>query len=141
MKYTATNLILAAAISLAASTTASAQGLLKADIPFAFEVSGTVMPPGTYLVKSYEAESRFQLSNLDKRRSVLALPVGGTDAPKAWRVADQPKLEFVSSGSGYVLSRIWTDNGAPAKFFAAPKKHAEEPTRIATVPLYSARAR
>ncbi len=141
MKYTATNLILAAAIALAASTTVSAQGLLKAEIPFAFQVSGTVMAPGTYLVKSYAAESRFQLSNLDTRRSVLALPLAGNDAPKAWRAAGQPKLEFASSASGYVLSRIWTANGAPAKVFSRPRKHEGEPTQIATVPMYAAATR
>jgi hypothetical protein len=63
MQSSTINLMLATAALMVASTVASAEDL-KIQIPFAFQASGKVMAPGTYILRGSQDESHFMLSNV-----------------------------------------------------------------------------
>lgn len=84
---------------------ASAQSL-KTEIPFRFEVSGTVMPAGSYQVFLTQTGGvpMFRLLNTDLNKPVLALSRSMNDARWA---GNDTKLVFQCTET-CALSQIWT---------------------------------
>jgi hypothetical protein len=108
MKRSTMNLMLAAAAMTVASTVASAQASLVAEIPFTFRAAGALLPPGSYQVVTAEGESRFYISNWQNKSSVVLVSRVVDDAPKDWVRSGTPKLQFQCGGDGCALQRIWT---------------------------------
>jgi hypothetical protein len=117
------NLMAAAAALVVSAGMVSAQTvIMKADVPFAFQVNGKVMPAGTYYVANHSKTSVpvFSLQNYQGQSAMTAPPVP-QDAAKAWRADQQPRLAFECGDSGCALSQVWTGGAAPAYKLSRPK--------------------
>jgi hypothetical protein len=140
MKRSTMILMLAAAAMTAASTVASAQNTLSAEIPFSFRAAGALMPPGSYRVVPSDGESRFYLGNSDDKKSVLLVSRIVSDAPKDWVKAGSPKLQFLCGSDGCTLQRIWTGKAAAgAHVFPGPKQ--KQGAQLGVIRVVSAKAR
>jgi hypothetical protein len=74
---------------------------LTADIPFAFHVSGKILPAGAYDINPLGPAGSFQVRKADETQAtMLWAPVPRSFMPT------QSKLVFVHSGSEYILSEI-----------------------------------
>ena len=133
MKSLPTKTMLAAAALVVATGAASAQSL-KADIPFAFRISGTVMVAGTYEVNTTgdgSGSRMLRLWNADTHQSVLALP-SYLNLNTKWDGA--AKLVFECGGGPCALIEVW--NGSPSIYtFIRPKRGRHEETYLAVIPL------
>jgi len=138
MKSSTINLVLASAALLVASAAASAQ-TMKAEIPFPFEVAGTSMPAGTYILSSLNGELQFVLRN-DSHDSIFVKSQAGTDPQKEWRSSKAGVLEFVC-GDGCALTEIWTNLGHPAHNVGTSKAEAGRVHRVAVIRLATDKAK
>jgi hypothetical protein len=124
-----TNLIATAAAALIVTAgVASAQNVLKAEVPFAFHVGNNVMEPGTIHVRTLSGISGGRVilvNNYAARRSYIVLPRLVGDAPKSWVASGDPKLAFDCSTGVCVLAQFWTGQGY-AYSFHGPKTKAGE---------------
>jgi hypothetical protein len=112
MNLSARSFVLAAAAVILTASVAAAQGTVKAEIPFAFEVGKAKLPAGTYsLVANWQY---VQIRNLETRRSILAVPAVSASQPG--NNAD-PHLVFHKYGDHYFLSQVWADRSAPVRTF------------------------
>jgi hypothetical protein len=127
-----TNFIIAAATLMVAAGSASAQ-TLKAEIPFAFRVGNTVMPAGTYQLKSQQAPAVYRLSAL-QGKSILVLPSAAHDAKKSW---SNPTLAFECGSNLCSLSEVWTGPGSAAYKIPMGKADRNEATHTALVAMKS----
>ena len=109
------NLMAAAAALVVSAGLASAQTMLKADVPFAFQVNGKVMSAGTYRVANVSTNGVpvFALRS-DDGQSIVTLPGSSHDADKAWRADRQPRLAFECAADNCALSQVWAGGDAPA---------------------------
>jgi hypothetical protein len=120
MKLTALRLTIAAAATLAAASTASAQKL-TAEIPFAFEVSGVRMQPGSYSVSFTSPGSAtrvLRIYNESDRRAVVAVPQSASTP--LWAEAKKPALTFACADGRCTLAGM-RDASATSYRFAMPK--------------------
>jgi hypothetical protein len=107
---------------------ASAQNVLKAEVPFAFHVGSKVMEPGTIRVQMMSgtgASIAILVNNYAAKRSYIVLPREVGDAPKSWLASGQAKLGFDCSTGTCVLARIWNGYGNSYVFYG-PKTKAGE---------------
>jgi hypothetical protein len=132
--------MLAAAALAVASTAASAQ-VLRAEIPFSFRTSDSVMPAGTYEVTGHNAGQWYQFHNLDTHTNTSLLTRAHRNAPKPWLKAGTPVLEFVCDEGRCTPNRIWTSRGDQAgEFFKQPAEDGK-PARLALIRLVPATGR
>ncbi len=93
-----------AALAIGAATPSLAQSssLVKADIPFAFQANGKLMPAGTYLFRQ-ENGTIMQLIGSDKHSQglAMALPENDTEPAKI------SKITFNKYGDHYFLQNVW----------------------------------
>jgi hypothetical protein len=138
MKKSTKSLILAAAALVVATGTISAQ-TLNADIPFAFRVSGKVLPAGTYRIEntSRTGSPILVLRNADGN-GAMALPTGSHDAAKDWRADGRPRLEFACAET-CDLSQLWVGGNHDAYDLKRPKS-TDLGTRIAVVVMRTDKA-
>ena len=140
MKRSTMNLMLAAAAMMAASTVASAQTTLFAEIPFSFRAAGVLMPPGSYRLIPSDGESRFYINNSEGKSSVLLVSRIVADAPKDWVSSGTARLQFHCGSDGCALERIWTGKAAAgAHVFPSPKQ--KQGTQLGIIRVVSAKAR
>ena len=80
MKNLTKHTMIAAAALVVAAGAAQAQQL-KAEIPFSFRASGTLMPAGEYRVEGIRSQNTmiFKLINVDTNRAVLAVSNAGNN--------------------------------------------------------------
>jgi hypothetical protein len=80
--------------------------VLKADVPFAFQVGNQPMPAGEYVIqRGLAADGSLQLiRRTDSSASVMAL----TNPVDAQGGKSEPVLVFHKYGNSYFLSEIWT---------------------------------
>ena len=106
-------LIVAFAIT-ATMVQAQSQTIMKANIPFGFNVGSTYMPAGSYEVRALGARATV-IETKDGHNRVLALfnPAGPSKA------VDETKLVFQKYGDRYVLAQIWTSTSGQG--LQAPK--------------------
>jgi hypothetical protein len=128
----------AAAVLMITAGAASAQSLLKAEVPFAFSVGGKVMEPGTIRVGLLGGNTGTRpvvVDNYDARRKYIVLPKSTGDAPKNWVASGTPTLGFDCSTGACVLAKVWTGHGEAYTFYG-PKTKAGEMllTEIAMTP-------
>jgi hypothetical protein len=90
--------VLASGLAVAQSSNA-----VRAEIPFAFQVSGNNLPSGTYTIQS-TAPGVLSLSNYEKKASAMVL----THAAQRSRDIEKGTLVFHRYGSTYFLSEVWS---------------------------------
>ena len=103
-----------AAVLLCAAGTAraSAETVMKAKVPFAFEVNGHTMPAGTYLIQRDDMTSPSVLIIKGADRGnhattmVNTLPDDGRDP-----AGTQPALAFKRHEREYRLTSVWPSSG------------------------------
>ena len=105
----------AAAVLMATAGVASAQGVMKAEVPFAFHVGSQVMEPGTIRLRflnTNRTTDAMIVSNYDAKRAYTVLPQSLRDAPKDWVASGAAKLRFrlqhgdLHPGEGVVRRRL-----------------------------------
>ena len=104
---------------------AQSQAIMKADVPFGFNVGSTYMPAGSYEVRSLGARATV-IETKDGHNRVLAMfnPAGPSKA------VDETKLVFQRYGDRYVLAQIWTSTSGQG--LEAPKSDLEKESQLAS---------
>ncbi|HYW42436.1 MAG TPA: hypothetical protein VE959_06240 [Bryobacteraceae bacterium] len=127
------NLMVAAAALVVTAGAVSAQ-TLKADIPFAFQVSGKVMPAGTYQVdySRIQSDRTVLFRGVDNRYSALAIKTSTADAGRQWREDGRARLAFECGTSVCSLTGMWDGTSVFAYGLSHPRT-VEMGTRIAVV--------
>jgi hypothetical protein len=116
----------AAAVLMVTAGVASAQTVLKAEVPFAFHVGGKVMEPGTIRLRVNGGNfGGVIVNNYDAKRTYIVLPKSRGDAPKKWIASGQPRLGFDCSTGTCILARFWTGEGHAYQLYG-PKTRAGE---------------
>ena len=102
-------LVFAGAMLLCAGATAqAADTLVKANVPFAFEVNGQSMPAGKYLIQQDQNSPETLLIRGDQRTNshaavfVNTVRDGGQDPQ-----GDKPIMTFKRAENTYELTSIW----------------------------------
>ena len=116
----------AAAALVATAGVASAQGVMKADVPFAFHVGSQVMEPGTIRVKVINANTEaMMINNYDAKRAYMVIPQALRDAPKSWVATGEAKLAFDCSTGTCFLTKMWYGSGHAYDFYGPKTKSGE----------------
>jgi hypothetical protein len=108
MKNSITSLVasglVSCALAIGAATPSFAQStpLVKADIPFAFQANGKLMPAGTYRF-SQENGSIMRLSGTDNHVQALAMALRDNGV----KPATVSKITFNKYGDHYFLHNVW----------------------------------
>jgi hypothetical protein len=98
------------------STPASAQGVLRVDVPFAFVVGGRTMPAGSYQVTP-QGQMELELRGSSGAPAVLTLVTRVAARPNA---SIPNELVFDKVGNQNILSEVWYE-GEDGYVFAATK--------------------
>lgn len=119
MKRMKLHYLFAAAALAAVASSASAQSLMKAEIPFTFHAGRSLMDPGTYEVKLPEGASAYMvLRNTDTGKAVLAV----YESPQETNGrAGQPRLTFACAGPRCILQQVWPGGLSRGYNLPAPK--------------------
>ena len=128
MKRFTKYLTTAAAVLIATAGVASAQGIMKAEVPFAFHVGSQVMEPGTIRLRflnTNRTSDAMIVSNYDAKRAYTVLPQSTRDAPKAWVASGAAKLGFDCSSGTCFLAKVWYGEGQAYEFYGPKKKSGE----------------
>jgi hypothetical protein len=128
MKRLTNNMTTAAAVLMITAGVASAQTVLKAEVPFAFHVGNRVMEPGTiriHQLKGNNSNMAVIVTNSAAKRSYIVLPKSVGDAPKKWIASGDPKLGFDCSTGACVLAQAWAGEGSAYKFYGPRVKSGE----------------
>jgi len=135
MKRFMTKWMLSAAVTVLAAGSASAQ-ILKAEIPFTFQVGDAVMAPGSYLVilSQNAGERHLVWRNVGTRESALA-QYSPEDVTKAWKVRGTPLVRFECSGARCALRELWAGFDMPAYRFRSPSLGRPGELRSAVIAL------
>lgn len=98
---------------------AQSQTIMKANVPFGFNVGSTYMPAGSYEVRALGSRATL-IQSKNGHDKVLALfsPAGPSKA------VDETKLVFNKYGDRYVLAQIWTSTSGEG--LQAPKADLEK---------------
>ena len=118
----------AAAVLLVTAGAASAQSLMKAEVPFAFSVGNKVMEPGTIRVRLLAGNTgsgALIVNNYEARHSYVVLPKSIGDVPKQWIASGQAKLSFDCTSGVCILVRAWAGQGNAYEFYG-PRTRAGE---------------
>ena len=118
----------AAAALFVTAGVASAQNVLKAEVPFAFHVGSKVMEPGTIRVQMLSGTNgghAMIVNNYAARSSYIVLPREVGDAPKSWLASGDAKLGFDCSTGACVLAKVWTGQGHAYGFYGPKTKGGE----------------
>ena len=118
----------AAAVLMATAGVASAQGTMKAEVPFAFHVGSQVMEPGTITVRmlnTNRTSDAMIVSNPGAKRAYTVLPRSVRNAPKDWAARGEAKLAFDCSSGTCILAKVWYGEGYAYDFYGPKKKSGE----------------
>jgi len=102
-------------MSVMINTTANAQALAKADVPFAFKVGSAQLPAGTYEIKA--ANSNAVLIQ-NRMTSAAAASVIQHEYPRNTGA----KLVFHRVAGQYFLAEIWRGSGSSGMLLPASKQ-------------------
>jgi hypothetical protein len=131
MKNLTTKMTIAAAALMVAAGVAGAQ-TIKAEVPFGFRVTGTVMPAGSYWVNTDNSQGGVavvKLTNADTHRSVLTMPYPPNNQKRGEAIAS---LTFECSGANCALVRVAPGSGQ-SYGIQKPKLGKDEDTRLAVI--------
>jgi len=113
-----------------AATTASAQTVLKASIPFSFTAGASkVMQAGDYAIR--DGGNAWFLTSLETRHTGMAMPV----APVEGRTTAKSELVFHCRDNGCRLAAIHVARGQGAEFREPKGADAQELTRVVIIPI------
>jgi hypothetical protein len=126
MKSITNRLFVFAATAVFFGATAFGQTTLRADVPFAFHVTGGGVDAGNYVIQLQNGV--VSVHNNDSHRSALALTF---QLPAKPGEAIQPRLVFRCGDTGCVLSEVWTLDGGYGIPQAKPGAHEY----LASIPL------
>jgi hypothetical protein len=131
--------MIAAAALVAAAGSASAQQILKADIPFAFRTDGGLLKPGSYDIRIGVGASRYlTLFNNDTLEFAVIAQFSLSDPAKEVATAGVAKLRFQCVESHCTLLDLWTGPArsgphTSAYVFRTPKLGRDDTVRIAEI--------
>ena len=114
MKRTTTYMATAAAALIMTAGTASAQSLMKAEVPFAFSVGNKVVEPGTYrigFVSRMTSNVILRVDNVDTKSTHMMLPQASSGPSAKWLAGGAPRLAFDCSTGACVLKQVWFGDG------------------------------
>jgi hypothetical protein len=118
----------AAAALIMTAGTASAQNLMKAEVPFAFSVGNKVVEPGTYrigFVSRMTSNVVLRVDNVDTKSTHMMLPQASSGPSAKWLAGGTPRLAFDCSSGACVLKQVWFGDG-PAYQLGSPKTRGGE---------------
>jgi hypothetical protein len=120
MKNLTRNLIIAAAVLM--MTTALSAQTLKADIPFAFYVTGKVMPAGSYTVdfRNLLASGLVPMRATQTGESAIAVRSALADAKEQWKEDGKARLVFSCSDT-CTLMQMYLPGDSEVYNLAHPK--------------------
>ena len=107
----------------------SAGGKLMAAGVYDFSVATNVTGHQTVIVRNHRAV----------KESAMLVTVPGSDAPKAWRDAGDPKISFDCLGHSCSLTKLYNGRDVAAYQFSHPKVAPADKERIASITLGLAR--
>ena len=110
-------------MGVGASSRASADELVVANVPFAFMAGDMQMPAGTYSIKTVQDDPGvLEIASRDGRQNkiVLALASSSPDAPA------KAELVFAKIDNQYFLSRILQADGDQYEVVPTPENAARE---------------
>lgn len=87
---------------VASTVIAQGQGVVRAKIPFSFNVAGKSMPAGEYLINKTGQSSLFLIRGESKAAYVL------TNSKNSTKSVDKTKLVFRRYGDQYFLGQMWS---------------------------------
>jgi hypothetical protein len=107
MKIVANRLFLFTAVALSLGTAAYGQSLLRASVPFAFQVPGAAAFAGHYTVRLENSGTGkiVQITNNETGRSTVSLSYA-LDTNSRGPIS--PRLVFRCGETGCALSEVWT---------------------------------
>jgi hypothetical protein len=108
---------------------------LKADIPFAFQVSGKAMPAGTYTFdySKLSTSNVIAVHSQETKAGGYVARTSTSDPNSEWKSDGQPKLQFECAGDGQcALTKAWTGGDSQAFNLAHPKS-VDMNTRISVI--------
>jgi hypothetical protein len=125
------NWMVAATVLTVAAGSASAQ-VLKAEIPFAFQVGDAKVAPGSYTLSVNAGDRVMRLTNSDSRQTWMAVASSPMEVRKAAQV--HGVLTFECAGARCALRSIW--DGVNLYGYQFPRIKAKgEAIRVAVIPL------
>src|ERR1035437_2308073 len=128
MKRLTNSMATAAAVLMVTAGVASAQNLMKAEVPFAFSVGNKVMEPGTIRVRPLggnTGRAAVVVNNYDAKHTYIVLAKSVGDAPAKWIASGEPKLGFDCTTGACILARAWYGEGYAYQLYG-PKTRSEE---------------
>jgi hypothetical protein len=131
MKNLTKNMMIAAAALTVAAGVAGAQAM-KAEVPFGFRVSGTVMPAGAYRVTASTTTAGvevFKLTHEDTHRSVLTVPYANNIQKRGDAATS---LTFECSGADCALVRMAPGSGQSYQIWKSKMERGED-THLAVI--------
>ena len=103
MKTTLRNIAMTIGLTVVlGSATLFAETASKANIPFDFQISGTTVPAGQYIVKLAADQRMLVFQNEANGHSVMTLVM-----PSKSGTVETPKLIFRYNGERYTLESAW----------------------------------
>jgi hypothetical protein len=129
-----TNALKMAAVTLTVAAGCASAQELKADIPFTFKAGGAVLPAGSYRISDQNGMRYIRLRNEDTRKSVLLIPIAGSNPSKAWKSEGTPKLGFVCGDGRCSLNQLWDGTGS-TRDFSTPGFGKDTNTHISFIDL------
>jgi hypothetical protein len=100
-------LIHSSILVLLVSASASAEQVIKAQVPFPFHIGVSVMSSGSYTVDSRVASEILRFTSADRKSSAMIL----FHASQSGLTRTQPKLVFNKYGNEYFLYQVWAGDG------------------------------
>ena len=120
MKSMKLHYLFAAAALAAVAASASAQILMKAEIPFTFRAGQSSDGPRVVWVRAPVGSSSYvTLRNIDTGKSVIAVYQPTRSTRTAAR--SQPRLTFACAASRCALQQVWPGGCAPRLHAASPE--------------------
>lgn len=129
-------LMIAAGVAATAASASAQQGLLQADIPFAFSINRSAnLEAGSYTVAQNEHVLRFR--NLQTGEVVLAVNAIGREG----KAGEKPSLTFACVGKHCQIRAIKMGGTAPGAELPAPhlSKSDKEELAVVNIPLEPSR--
>jgi hypothetical protein len=133
MKSTFKKLTMTVAALAIATGVAGAQ-TFRADVPFAFQVGGKVMPAGEYRLQINKGYHTVTVANYDAKQTAMVMSNGATYLTHA-EANTAPTLTFACGTGRCALARLSTGSAEPALTFPTPKLGPDEHATLTEIRL------
>ncbi len=113
---------IAALIALSGISAAYGADLVRAEIPFAFQVAGKTLPPGEYEFQIDRSKDMVEVLGANKGPGALENIITTLAVP-AHSNSEDAHIVFDRVGNTYILSEIWRPNAEGVLVHAANGPH------------------